>query len=408
MARNATELPPWTAERAILHVDMDAFFAAIAVLDDPSLKGLPVLTGGTSGRGVVTTASYEARKFGCHSAMPMSVALRLCPHARCVKVPGQRIRELSGKVFEILDGFTPLVQPLSVDEARVDLTGTDRLLGHPAAVARRLKETILRETGLVASVGLAPNPMLAKIASDLEKPDALVVFWPEDLPHRLDSLPIEKIPGIGPAQLARLHKHGIKTFGDARLAQPEILLRRLGAEEAVRLQRLAQGKDARRVTCDSRAKSIGQEQTFAQNIDQVDHLRGILLGQCEEVGRRIRRKQRQARALTVKIRTGDFHTVTRSQTLERSSDATADLFAVAGDLFDRWCQKSFRAVRLLGVSAALVDTEALADQLGLFIDPSRDRNRKLDRALDQIADRFPDSAVHRGTLTPRKSRGNLS
>ncbi|MFK7787913.1 MAG: DNA polymerase IV, partial [Phycisphaeraceae bacterium] len=210
---------PWpTDQRAILHVDMDQFFAAIAVLDDPSLKGKPVLVGGGGPRGVLSTASYEARKFGCRSAMPTAVAMRLCPHAILVKVPGERIREMSGRLFDILDQVSPLVQPLSCDEAFIDATGSLRLLGQPEEIARQIKQQVQDELKLTASVGVAPNKFLAKLASDLEKPDGLTVIPPDDASIRriLDPLPIGRMWGVGPATEAKLNRRGVRTFADLR------------------------------------------------------------------------------------------------------------------------------------------------------------------------------------------------
>ncbi|MEM6552958.1 MAG: DNA polymerase IV [Planctomycetota bacterium] len=387
-------------ERHILHVDMDAFFAAIAVLDDPSLKGKPVLTGGTGPRGVVTTASYEARKFGCHSAMPMAVARRLCPQALCVKVPGQRIRECSAALFDTLDHFSPLVQPLSVDEAFLDVTGSLRLLGSPTDIAQQIKERIHKDIGLTASVGVAPNKFLAKLASGLNKPDGLTVITPDNLDDTLLPLPISKMWGVGPALEEKLAKLNVRTFADARqLTEGEI--RHLG-DDGSRLSRLSRGLDDRPVTPDRDAKSIGHEQTFSQNLQDPDAVRDVILHQAEAVARRCRRKSRLARGVTVKIRFGSFQTITRSTTLDRPSELTHDLHAAALQLFNKWAASSFSPVRLIGVTAYPLTTEP--QQLDLIPDPALEKRRRLDTILDAITSRFGESTIHRGN--PHSARSD--
>ena len=379
--------------RTILHVDMDAFFAAIAVLDDPSLKGKPVLIGGTGPRGVVSTASYEARKFGCGSAMPMAQARRLCPQAVCVKVPGARIREKSSAVFAVLERYAALVQPVSVDEAFLDLTGSERLMGEGVAVARELKETIKRETGLTASVGVAFNKFLAKLASDLEKPDGLTVVTPANLDTVLLPLGVGKLWGVGPATQRALEQRGIKTVGDLRGWSEAQLTQRFG-QHGEKLYRLARGIDDRPVVPDRQAKSIGHEQTFGQNLTDPDAVREVLLGQAEQVGYRLRKDGALAKGVTVKIRYGDFETVTRSATLEPATDLTDELWKAARGLFDTWAAAGFRSVRLIGVSAGpLVRGGA---QMALFGQPERARRHGLDEALDKINAKFGKRAVHRG------------
>ena len=378
--------------RTIFHLDMDAFFAAIAVRDDPSLRGKAVLTGGSGPRGVVTTASYEARKFGCRSAMPTAQALRLCPHAVCVKVPGDKIREASAAVFDVLDDYSPKVQPLSVDEAFLDMTGTERLMGPAPAVARRLKDAVFAKTQLVASVGVAPNKFLAKLASDLEKPDGLTVITPDNLDAVLTPLGVGKLWGVGPAAEKRLHARGVRTVGDLRQLSEAELRDRFG-ENGNRLYRLSRGLDDRPVVTDRQAKSVGHEQTFGANLQHADQVRAVLLDQAEQVGWRLRRKARRAKGVTVKIRFGDFQTVTRSATLKRPSDTTAELWAAARGLFDAWAAQGFRAVRLIGMSAGPLTDEL--PQAELFPDPERDRRRSLDATLDRITDRYGKRTVRR-------------
>jgi DNA polymerase-4 len=382
-----------SATRTIFHVDMDAFFAAIAVLDDPSLRGKPVLTGGTGRRGVVTTASYEARVFGCRSAMPMATALRLCPNAICVKVPGERIREKSRQMFAVLDRYSPKVQPLSVDEAFLDLTGSERLMGPPEEIARRLKDDIKQTTGLVASVGVAFNKFLAKLASDLEKPDGLTIITPDNLDAVLCPLPVEKLWGVGPATQRKLQNQNIKTVADLR-RRSEAQLRQTFGDLGGRFYRLSRGLDDRPVVPDHQAKSIGHEQTFGENLTDPQQVRRILLDQAEQVGTRLRRHEARARGVTVKIRFGDFQTITRSTTLPEPSDLTQTLYRAARGLFDTWAERSFSPVRLIGVSAYPLSRDG--EQPALFADPQAEKQKKIDQTLDRITDRFGKRSVHRG------------
>ncbi len=377
--------------RAILHVDMDAFFASIAELDDPTLRGKAVLIGGTGPRSVVTTASYEARRFGCRSAMPMAKARRLCPHALIVKVPGDRIRDLSRAMFAVLDDFSPVVEPVSVDEAFLDVTGLTRLMGPPPDIAAKLKAQVHKATGLTASVGVSFNKFLAKIASDMEKPDGLTVISPENLDAKLLPLPVDRIWGVGPKLYEKLQKHGIHYVGDLRpLDEPR--LAQLFGDAGTRLYRLCRGIDHRPVTPDHTAKSIGQEQTFAEDVADPDHIRAVMLEQAQQVGRRLRAKGFKARTVTTKIRFGDFETISRATTLDHPTDLTDDLYHAARLMFDRWASAQFRPVRLIGISASGF---AEAAQPGLFTDPAEERKRQLDRLADNITTRFGKGAIHR-------------
>lgn len=381
---------------------MDQFFAAIAVLDDPSLKGKPVLVGGGGPRGVLSTASYEARKFGCRSAMPTAVALRLCPDAVLVKVPGERIREISARLFDILDRVSPLVQPLSCDEAFIDATGSQRLLGPPKQIAKHIKEQVREELGLTASVGVAPNKFLAKLASDLEKPDGLTVVPPdpEKMQALLDPLPIGKMWGVGPATEAKLAKRGVRTFAHLRQLTEQQLNKDAG-EDGSRLHRLSRGIDDRPVVPSREVKSVGHEQTFREDLKDPDHVRAIMLTQAEDVARRLRHKQLLARGITVKIRFGKFETITRSTTLDRPTDLTDELYRPAIALFDKWARHTFQPVRLIGVSAGPLTHEA--PQQDLFADPQREKKKQVEQTLDQIKSKFGKRAVHRGQ-TPNNER----
>lgn len=379
--------------RAILHVDMDAFFASIAQLDDPSLRGKPVLTGGTGPRAVVTTASYEARPFGCRSAMPMAEARRRCPQAIVVQVPGSRIREVSHRLFEILHEVTPVVQPVSVDEAFLDVTGSERLLGDPVAIARRLQTRIFEDLKISASVGVSHNKFLAKLASDLNKPAGLTVIRPEDVDVVLPPLEVGRIWGIGPATLAKLEALGIKTIGDLRRYGPKQLERRFG-DAGAHWRRLAHGLDDRVVHTDRQAKSISQEQTFGIDVGDPEQLRWVLLGQADHVAARLRRHGLRAGGVTLKLRTGDFHTVTRSKKLDRLTDESDVLRAAAGEVFENWRRERFAPLRLIGVGAERLSAEPA--QLELFPDEGNQKRRNLDATVDRIVERFGKGIIQRG------------
>ncbi len=384
--------------RSILHVDMDAFFAAVEQLDNPALRGKAILIGSDRPRSVVTTASYEARPYDCRSAQPMAQARRLCPHALVIPPRFWRYREISDRMFAILESFTPLVQPVSIDEAFLDVTGSERLFGSAEDIARRIRRRVKEELNLTVSVGVAPNRFLAKLASDMNKPDGLTVVPSDNLTAWLAPLPISRIWGVGPRTVARLGQFGIRTVRDLQKLGPEELRRHFG-NDADHYRRLAIGLDDRPVTPDSQAKSIGQEQTFETDLLDLDDLRDILLGQVEQVARRLRRYGLQARTITLKIRDGQFNTITRSNTLENATDSTKAMWDCTRAILEAWAGRQFRPVRLLGMSATQFSRGE--GQLPLFIAEDQQKQRKLDRALDSITTKFGAASIHRGARKER-------
>ncbi len=386
-------------QRHILHFDMDAFFAAIEQLDRPELRGKRVLVGGDpKGRGVVSTASYEARPFGCRSAMPMAQAVRLCPEAIIVRPRMRRYVEIAEQVFEIAGNFTPLVEPLSIDEAFLDVTGSTRLIGAPEEIARQVKRRIHAETGLTASVGVAPNKFLAKLASDMQKPDGLVMVPSDAVQAFLDPLPIERLWGVGKMTLPKIEALGVKTFGDLRRFSEEELRRRYG-ESGKHFYQLIRGIDDREVVPDREAKSISHEMTFPVDIKDREYLRAVLLDQTDHVALRLRRHHRLARTVTLKIRTPDFATITRRFTLDAATDQTELFWEAARNLLETWTRSSRAAIRLIGMGVSQL-TISEGRQLSLFEPKTAARQRQLDRTMDEIRERFGDDAVSRGGARP--------
>jgi DNA polymerase IV len=380
-----------SSARVILHVDMDAFYASVEQRDDPSLKGKPVLVGGTSGRGVVCAASYEARQFGCRSAMPMTAAMRLCPHAKVVKPRFYKYREASDRVHEVLQSITPMIEPLSLDEAFLDCTGSTRLFGDGVAIANRIRQRVRESTQLTCSVGVAYNKFLAKLASDLKKPDGLAVVTPETIRTILDPLPVTRIWGVGPKLNQTLLRFNIKTIGDLTRYDHDWFKQHLG-HHGPRLLELALGQDDRPVVNDHQAKSIGHEETFDHNIASVDHLRTILLEQIEQVATRLRKHQLLAKTVSLKIRDGEFNTITRQATLDVPSDLTIDLWHAAEKLLAQWAGEKLVPLRLMGVSLSQLSSTG---QIALFDQQATEKARKVDEVVDQIRNKFGQDKIGR-------------
>jgi len=374
-------------DRAILHIDMDAFYASVEVLDDPSLRGKPVMVGGTpEGRGVVAAASYEARRYGVHSAMSAARAIRLCPDGIFLRGRMDRYAEVSRQVFAIFDDYTPLVEPLSIDEAFLDVTGCRRLFGSAETVGRTIKKRILDEVGLVASVGLASNKFLAKLASDLDKPDGFVVIVPNKARALLADLPIGKLWGVGKVAEKQMHRFGIRKVADLLAIPQELLIEQFG-DHAAHLLELAVGHDERPVVPVHEAKSIGNETTFREDIADADELRDILDHLAAKVARRLRAHGFLARTVTLKARYPDFTTHTRSATLPEASDSSVVLRDTARQLLKTNLGRRGRPLRLIGVTASNLVPPGRG-QGQLFQDEDRERDRKLDRIMDQVHGKF--------------------
>lgn len=386
--------------RAILHIDMDAFYASVEEQDRPALKGKPLIVGGTGGRGVVAAASYAVRRFGVHSAMPMREALRRCPEAIVVHPRMARYQEISEKVFAIFREFTPLVEGLSLDEAFLDVTASRQLLGEPEAIGAEIRRRIAKQTGLTASVGIAPNKLLAKIASDLNKPDGMCLIDAGNLRDILDPLPIHKLFGVGRKTLPTVLAAGIRTFGDARVASDEVLWRAFGKHGHAMRDR-ACGLDDRPVEPDRDEKSISAEETFDTDIRAATELRAQLVHLADRTASRLRAQKLLAGRVSVKIRRGDFTTYTRQRSLKPPTQDTAIVSAAAEALLRAWLASQPRAaVRLLGVGVS--DLQSLS-QSDLFSDPLQDPDAgsRLDSAVDGIRDRFGNGLLTRASLLPR-------
>jgi len=378
---------PMFPDRAILHIDMDAFYASVEVLDDPSLRGKPVMVGGTpEGRGVVAAASYEAREYGVHSAMSAARAIKLCPNGIFLRGRMDRYAEISRQVFAIFEDYTPLVEPLSIDEAFLDVTGSSRLFGSAEKVGRAIKKRILAEVGLVASVGLAANKFLAKLASDLEKPDGFTIIPPDQARSLLAALPIGKLWGVGKVAEKQMHRFGIRKVGDLLAIPGDLVVEQFG-DHAVHLLELAVGHDERAVIPAHEAKSIGNETTFREDIRQAGHLQEILDQLAAKVARRLRAHGFMARTVTLKARYPDFTTHTRSETLRSPSDSSVDIRDAARRLLSEKLGRRGRPLRLIGVTASNLVHEG-EEQAQLFPDPDRERDRKLDSIMDRVHGKF--------------------
>ena len=386
--------------KKILHIDMDAFYASVEQHDNPALKGLPVIVGGDpEKRGVVSAASYEARVYGVHSAMPSSQARRLCPQGNFLPVRMHRYREVSGEIFRILREYTPLVEPLSLDESFLDVTGSEKLFGPVLQIAKEVKRRILETTGLTASAGIAPNKFLAKIASDFKKPDGLVEIKPDEVREFLRELPISKLWGVGKATEEVLKGMGILKVGQLALFPAEKIERKLG-KFGLELMALARGEDERPVSPDADAKSISQEETFTPDLETPDQMKKILLDQAEQVGWELRKQKLKGSTVTVKVRYPDFTLVTRSLTLPIPTDQGIEIYQTAMKLLPR-TEALQRRARLLGVGISNLLHRDDPEQYLLF-DSRRQKTERSVQAMDRIWEKFGPEAIKRASLLERK------
>ncbi len=383
-------------QKTILHIDMDAFYASIEERDRSSLRGKPMVVGGNPHkRGVVAAANYASRQYGIHSAMPTAQALRLCPHLIVLPLRHNYYAQVAQHIRDIFHRYTPLVEPLSLDEAFLDVTHSRRLFGEAADIGQRIKQDIRHELQLTASVGVAHNKFLAKVASDLGKPDGFLAIDAHDVQKFLDPLSVAKLYGVGKVGNRRLQKLGISTIAQLR-AMPRMQLSDLFGAWGETLAELAQGIDERPVVPDHKAKSISHENTFAEDVNDVDTLRAWLLDLTRQVAARLRRNHMRGRTVLVKIRFADFRTITRSYTLPQSTDVTQELWNVALPLLLKNLPARSRGIRLLGFSVSGFDAPEIY-QADLFSEPLKIKQTRLDTISDWIHGRFGAQSLHRAT-----------
>jgi nucleotidyltransferase/DNA polymerase involved in DNA repair len=393
--------------RVIFHLDMDAFFAAIEELDEPEYRGKPLVVGadpkGGAGRGVVSTANYEARKYGIHSALPISQAYKKCPHAIFVRGRYARYAEISGKMMAILKEFSPVVQQISIDEAFLDLTGATKLLGQPMEVAGKLKTRIKNETGLTASVGIASNKFIAKVASDLEKPDGLTICFPGNERAFLAPLPIRKLWGVGKKTAEKLAKIGLKTIDDIAKLPQDYLIKIFG-KWGLHLWQLSNGIDTRPVDESSARKSISEETTFDVDVDDYEIVEKTLFRIADRLSRTMRRKELKGRTITLKLRWEGFETHTRSKTISDYVNDADTLRSIAVDQFRKMAKEN-RRVRLVGIGISQLNNIG-GEQMSLFGDSQAPRNEKLENLLSDLKAKFGESAVTRAALLEENETHN--
>jgi DNA polymerase-4 len=381
----------------IIHLDMDAFYPSVEALDNPALKGKPVIVGGSKERGVVSSASYEARKFGIHSAQPMAKAKRRCPDGIFLPVRMSRYQEVSKQVFEIYHRFTPLVEPVSIDEAFLDVTGSTRIFGPPETIAKMIKKTILLQTGLTVSAGVAPSKFVAKIASDIDKPDGLTVVPFNGIREFLDPLPVKKMWGVGKMTQLMLRRFNIRTFRELRRTPVTFLEKKFG-KQGVKMHVLAMGVDDRDVTPEHDVKSMGHEQTFLHDITSLDAAKKELFALGNKVARRMRHRGVTGKTVTLKVKYHDFVQITRSTTLPKPTDDGLEIYSTGCRLLEK-TRVTIKPIRLLGISLSHLNFLGMGTQLSLFDqDRSSQKRRRLNTALDSLYEKFGDQSVLPGTL----------
>lgn len=384
----------------VMHVDMDAFYASIEQRDHPEWRGQPVIVGGTGARGVVATASYEARRFGVGSAMSMSKARKLCPNGIFVDGDHAYYEAVSAELMEILSTFSPAVEPLSLDEAFLDIDGLSRHYESPVAMAHAVKKRIYDQLGLVASVGIGANKYLAKLASDLEKPNGLVWIRDDQIKDVLRPLPITRLWGVGSFTASKLMAKGVATIGDVADTPLGTLIDLVG-KQAYTFKELAEGIDHRKIVPVRRAQSIGNEETFATDIWARDDVCKELLRLSEKVGGRLRRSGHFAMTITLKVRFATFRTVTRALTLREATCYDEVIYRTVCDLYDK--MKANEPIRLLGVTASHL-TEM--EEVSLFVDDAEEKKKSLYQTVDALKAKFGASIITKANLIAKKERDN--
>ncbi|HSG80973.1 MAG TPA: DNA polymerase IV [Gemmatimonadota bacterium] len=396
--------------RIILHADMDAFFAAVEEREDPSIAGVPVVVGADPkegrGRGVVSACNYEARKYGIHSAMPISEAYRRCPAAVFLTPRMHLYADISERIVHIFESYTDLVEKISIDEAFLDVTASTQLFGDGVTIARRIKQEVRDQEQLTVSIGVAPNKFLAKLASDLEKPDGLTVVEPGSEKSFLHPLPIERLWGVGDVTARKLHQLGIWKIGDLANSTPGLLERHFGVHQAKHLRSLSNGEDDRPVDTGGERKQISRETTFLTDTDDRDLVERTLLGLTEEVAARLRRKRLAARTVTVKLRLAPFETHTKRHTVEHDLFTTEAIWPIARQLLAA-ADPGDRPIRLIGVGVSGLHERETEKQLGLFGDEAGQQNaQRVADVMDKVSEKFGRNALKRGRLIDRDKDRN--
>ena len=394
--------------KIILHIDMDAFFAAVEQRDHPEYRGKPVIVGadprGGKGRGVVSTCSYEARKFGIHSAMPISRAYKLCPFA--IYLPGRMkvYKQVSKALMGILNNYSSLVEPLSIDEAFLDITGSIRLFGSPVNIANKIKNQIVNDLHLTASIGIAPNKFLAKIASDLEKPDGLVIVNPARVKEFLSPLPISKLWGVGKKTQPIFIKYGIRTIGDLANHPREKIVKKFG-KSGLHFWNLANGIDDREVIHDVGQKSISQETTFDEDTCDQTKIKKTLYYLCTDLARLLRKDGYKGKTITLKIRLQDFSTYTRSHSIVEHTNSSETIYGIIHQLYHKF-DCADKKIRLLGVSISNLDTHQNR-QISIFNNTEDERTRA-DKVMDLVQNKFGVNAIQKASILNMNRRHKLT
>ncbi|MFB2582185.1 DNA polymerase IV [Herbiconiux sp. P15] len=395
---------------SILHVDMDAFFASVELLSRPELRGKPVIVGGNSGRGVVTSATYEARAYGVHSAMPMGAALRLCPKAVVITPHMEKYRDASRQVMALFREVTPLVEPLSIDEAFLDVRGARRLLGESDVIAQNLRARVLAETGLPCSVGVAATKFMAKLASGRAKPDGMLVIRPSEVLAYLHPLPVRALWGVGAKTAEQLERFGMRTVGDIAATPLESLVRTVGEASGTRLHELAHGIDTREVVTVSQEKSVGHERTFDVDERVPEVLRRELLHQSNRVAVRLRAAGLVGRTVSLKLRFSDFTTISRSRTLAEPTDLGRRIYDEVTAIYDAAAKKG-EAIRLIGVRVEqLSDADGALHQPALWADETAPSEgwRDAERTVDRVSARFGTDILRPASLLQAPKTGETA